>query len=319
MAFNFSTASKPEKGFTNNLLSFWLYFDFSVDQGNGMLQVNKGYFATFLASEGVTSGEEPDWEGTAYKLDGGSGVGELVLQHARLKERVLFESNTEFGKLHLFELDSTVSTNRPAWLDAGGWTATFTPPKFAHEDKRMFHQLSISSVDKCWVHWLACQSTNGTGTSSLTAVLPFVRPSVFATILAATTTDGNQPKHMPQLTVHSLYGQQKEVTKSWSHFHGDSAALPGAVSGYSMIALGAFQGIPLGELASWHLAGDDNARAIGDRLLPLVASSVKLGGHSRNLSSFTALDQAANVPTDKKNQPIEVLHLTGLASDKAVI
>jgi hypothetical protein len=128
--------------------------------------------------------------------------------------------------------------------------------------------------------------------------MPYLKGSCFQVLLA----HHNVGTGVPALSVDLTNGQ-------WSYF--GQANLPGQVTGYSMVAQGAFKSIAVSsELEAWLLSANVTTRDVHDRLAAVVNACMR----RRLQRDLETVDDTGNneVVAASPDGPVEVLYLDGL-------
>jgi hypothetical protein len=296
---------------TTQLQSFFAWLELQVAQANNALTIPKGYFATHLSRSGPPIFKTADWDCDSYEINGRAGLGKFTVNHAKPRDRRGDEFTPEFWHMQLCEFD--VNQGRNSWLDTSAWKAPFEHPLFKAENpdlkRYLFHELTVqgTKIQDRWVHATGQQQTNGV-TNAVSLVMPFSGPTLAGDLLAA----ASHPGFMPMLTVHIFYGHldRTRPNHTWTHFHGDSTQLPGAVSGFLLVLQGAFKSILYDDLKSWDLSGW-NPEKVADRL-QAVAARYPL--FRRTFETVGDSEQSSVITPPADNRPVEVLFLQGLKS-----
>lgn len=286
---------------TERLESFWLYIDFTI-AANKKVKIKDGYCAIFASQQsGPPAFTIPDGGARTFTItDEGGNV--LKVDNADFIRCMEAEFSNEFGYLYLYKLDNGV--DKTTWVDTSGWKAAQANPT-TNGDKTKFwnHTLNFADLDTRYVYWLM-DTRNATGTESLTAVMPLLPPSALSAVLS------HNKQVMPTLTINSAKpGGKTAAPPAWPYFPQDVRRFPGDVTGYVMIAQGAFKAIPLPKLRSWHVTADNTSpEELFERLAELVHSAPRL-----KQTLDTAADTKDNsVIPPKASLPLEVLFLNDL-------
>jgi len=307
------------KPVTMAVKSWFGHLDFAIGAANNQLTVQRGVFAVQVSLRGTPEFRRPAWTTTAYKLEGGAGLGSVQINHAVFLHLISEEFINEHSRLLVFEFNAGMSAR--TWWNEAQWGAAFVSEteKGNHDKSRfLFHKLTFGSMTDRWLHSVRAAEVGGV-TRDVTLTSPFVRSSIFATLLQNASVYQDNAGYMPTLHVHTFYGQDARPDQRWQHFRGQAATLPGAVSGFAMIAQGGFKSILMGdELASWTMpaAAGWTVERIASRLARTLA---KYPAFARNLERVSDCENSSTIIPHASNLPIEVLHLSGLASPNPVL
>jgi hypothetical protein len=315
MAFKLIELAPPERLVTPHLESFWIYNRLKVGAANGELTFQEGWAAVLVSLARRPQLTIPPWTATAYRIEGGQGVGSFTIQNAYPKERRADQLVGEHSWLQLCEFHD--ASQARSWFDDSRWSAPFTHPLLSTPDTKtdpsryLFHELTLGNVTDRWAHWVSGRAT-AVGTEAVSVLMPFSGPTLLGTLLAA----AENPRHMPRLTINTFYGHhdRNRPDHTFTHFHGDNTALPGDVEGFVMVMQGAFKAILLGpDLESWHLSADQgwNAERICNRLAAVAA---RYPAFRRTVETAAESETLSVIMPPPGNRPAEFLFLKGLRS-----
>ena len=282
---------------TERLESFWLYIDFAIGQ-NRRVKVQDGYLAIYVSQQsGPPRATKPAGTNRDITLQD-EADNKIVLKHADLILSRLVEYGNEFNHLHLYKFDDGQSKATWVTATAQDWKPAFKNPT-TNDDRKPFwnHTLDFGTVKTRYVYSMIA-TENATGTQSLASIMPFLSPSALATVLS------NDKKVMPPLAI------TVQKRPAWNYFPKDAKTFAGDVTGFVMVAQGAFKAIDLGaELASWHVPpSKTSTEQIFDRLTGLVHRFPRL---RRTLDSASSTLDNSIVPV-MPAVPVEVMYLNNL-------
>jgi hypothetical protein len=291
------------------MASFWIYCNFSVNRATKKLNVSNGFFATYIShdSNKVLS-TVPTAAQKSFSLSGSEGT--IKLNHATLVRTRLSYVSNEYNRLHLFEFDA--NENRTEWISSSGWTSTFQQPT-SNKDGTKFlnHTITFGEVDKRYAYQVVSDE-DAAGTCSLGVVVPFLKTSVLATLLTKhEEDDGSLDKgQVPELCL-TFQGT------NWEYFKKDLQQWQGNVRGYVMVAQGAFKSInPTADLERWQLVQDGiDKRSLAETLSRVACEATEF---KRKLVNIKNTERNAVVKSVTGDQALEVIYLGELNSENPV-
>ena len=307
MPYELVQTSPDSVNVTKNLESFWFFCNFNVDKAAKMINIEDGYFATYISQKsGKPYIEKLSKESNGKKEDADrklqiSNVAshKISINNAKLVDSRCSQFSNEVSQLHLFKL-SKQDEHKKEWIDSQGWTAKFTNPTTNDDGKYFIKQtLNFGEVTDRYVYWLV-NKTNHNGTDKFVVATPFVANSLIGTILSL------HKKNLPKIQISA-------DEKSWPYPPGGED-LPGEIKGYLMVAEGAFKSIALSaemDTLIDKIASTGTSEEILTYLSEVVQSyPTRI---QRTLETVSVTHSNAIVPSNPQ-LPIEVLYMKGLNS-----
>lgn len=291
---------------TDSLESFWLFYNFIIDQATKVIDIRRGFCAVYISKQsGLPNIKSLN--------DGDSGINndrkleiinrgnhKVILNKLRLVDSRFSQFSNEESQLHLFDF-SPFNPDKLEWINAQGWSPTFTNSTKNDNHTEFIKQLfSFNDIKDRQIFWLSTQS-NSNGTERVTLALPFVSKPLLTNLLSS----HNQPCPEIKISVDE---------KNWTYSKSADPNLPGAVEGFIMVAEGAFKSIALsGEI-------DDvlkqNSAAVPSEEIMVYLSKIVQNYPTpikRNLITVANTKSDSVVPSSPQ-LPIEILYLEHLNS-----
>lgn len=303
--------------------SWLVYAKVKVNPANGLLTVDGGFAAVHSAStdkplrfvRALQTARE-------FRIVGGDGIGTVQLKHACPRRSYESGRVNESTVMHVFEFD----TNHPPgeWVADTEVVAGYRPPVLDQPDlnpaRFSFYKLDLVPWEEGergpkgrWIYSVDVQRAGSTDQVVLTA--PLVRPTLLGTILSQATPDVAHPRYMPRLELNTFYGVKPDgnPARTWRHFDSKPPTVqPGEVTGYAMVAQGAFRSIRPSELDDWYLGPNEwDMDRISRRL---EDQAVAYSCRQRDLETVGDHEFDADHRLRLASTPTEVLFLKGLRS-----
>lgn len=309
MPYELVQTSPGSVNVTKNLESFWLFYNFNVDQATKKVEIKRGFFAAYICQKSgkpfIESLEDPsEKKEDLYRKLEISNVGKqkISINQARLVDSRFSQFSNEVSQLHLFDL-SDEDEHKKEWIDTKGWSPKFKNPTKNDDGKYFLKQtFSLGQVTERHIYWLATQA-NVNGTERFAVAVPFIANSLMGTILALHQQD------LPKIQI-------SVDEKSWPY--PSDQELPGAINGYVMVAEGAFKAITLsGEVDNLieQVTSDKPSEDILTYLSQIVHGYPTPISRTLNTAPIT---KSNSVVPSEPELPIEVLYFKGLNSTNPV-
>lgn len=292
---------------TKNLESFWILYNFNVNIATKKIQIERGYFATYISQksgnpliESLYKQQSKEKNDANRKLEISNVASQKIgINNARLVDSRFAQFSNEVSQLHFFEL-SAQNEHKKEWIDTKGWTPKFSNPSKNDDGKYFLKQtLNFGQVKDRYIYWLATQA-NENGTQRFAVATPFIANSLMGTILALHQQD------LPKIQI-------SVDEKPWSYPSGEE--LPGNIKGYLMVAEGAFKCITLSgeidtliEKAALENKASKEIFTYLSEIIPKYPTPIY-----RTINTAPVTSSSAIIPSNPE-LPIEILYMEGLNS-----
>lgn len=309
MPYELVQTSPGSVNVTKNLESFWLFYNFNVDEATKKVEIKRGFFAAYICQKSGKPFIESLEDSSEKKEDlyrkleiSNVGKQKISINQARLVDSRFSQFSNEVSQLHLFDL-SDEDEHKKEWIDTKGWSPKFKNPTKNDDGKYFLKQtFTLGQVTDRYIYWLATQA-NANGTERFGVAVPFIANSLMGTILALHQQD------LPKIQI-------SVDEKSWPY--PSEQELPGAINGYVMVAEGAFKSITLsGEVDNLieQVTSDKPSEDILTYLSRIVHGYPTPISRTLNTAPIT---KSNSVVPSEPELPIEVLYLQGLNSTNPV-